>query len=867
MAGKRRNAPKPLSSSRPQKKQQAERNDKKSNGSQLKIPELYDLCVMQGDDNARLDNIKTWEERGALKEVVWPFLVGNQESREFVHGCHLAVLFVSHHFWEGSFGSYSLDFMDDETTIHAVLKALFLKTDHKNYALQTQIVHFLIVALSSSNETLCDAVTQNLTGVGILHWMPDRRRELELKKSAGLRRKFTDSKKESMWLVQNVQRVLQLLEGHTEYGMLLRMKEKENDVETMTMDVPLDVWNFLHRSLELLIDLLSASSSRLFLVTYLDSIHFGIRARLAVGNQFAIPENLRLIQHLLGRINGLLAFPIEESTKKHLSKVDVVSMYHSRATILQKMAHRHYPQDLQSVIYAGVGLLCAGQQQHSYLQRALIGLSDDALEKLLYKMCLLPDSTDKMTTRQFMLQVLGNYLSIPPYPMDQLRAFPLYPTESMLWDHSVIPPSTSQLRVSQVLALPKLNSKFLSFQDYLLRNFELVRLESAYEIRSDLVNVVKRVRPLLRQSALEESEDIELTTEFTGWSRMSLEMDKPLTITEVQPPALGQTVSAQVSAEVVIDLERCGDSIRREWDEIGEYDNLFLVAIDASKMSGNPAPLLKDYHLRHGAHKMWDSDNAQKRVPDEEDSTFPERFGITMVRGCMVLNVRNGAGTLLSDPGVQVPEGEKENTKRIFKVVMDSAQYELDKKSENGTEAYKQFNLVVRRHGRENNFKSVLETVRGLMEGAGSIERVIPPWLQSLVLGSGDNTTASYKSPSMKEYARNTVGVNKPGDYLDFGDTFLDEAHLRDSFDGEIIVDGEKSLKKQKDQARANFKIQVMEEGSDGKTKAVINGVRLPFPEGVPGNAVRFTPRQVEAIHSGLSPGLTLVVGPPGTGE
>jgi intron-binding protein aquarius len=566
-------------------------------------------------------------------------------------------------------------------------------------------------------------------------------------------------------------------------------------------------------------------------------------------------------------------------------------MHHSRATMLQKMAHRHYPRELQSVIYAGVGLLCAGQQKHSYLERAFVGFSDDNLEKLLYKMCLLQENDDKLMTRDFMLQVLADYLSIPPYPMDQLRAFPLYPTKSMLWDHSVIPPSSSQLRVSQVLAVPKLNSKFLSFQDYLLRNFELVRLESAYEIRSDLVNVVKRVRPLLRQSALDESEDIELKTEFAGWSRMALEIDKPLSIKEVQPPELGQTVSAQVTAEVVIDLERCGDAIRKEWDEIGEYDNIFLVAIDASKMSGNSAPLLKDYHLRHGAHKMWDSDDAQRRVPDEEDSTFPERFGITMVRGCMVLNVRNEAGTMLSDPGVEVPEGEKGKTKRIYKVAMDSAQYVLDKSSANGTESYKvsesfrrqkngqgrdqpilssltqQFNLVVKRHGRENNFKSVLETIRGLMEGAGSIERVIPPWLQVLVLGSGDPTSASYKSPSMKEYAMTTVGVNKPSDYLDFGDTFLDEAHLRDSFDGEIIVDRNKSEKeKNADQPRSNYKIRMTEE-ADGKSKTVINGVCLPFPKGVTGNAIRFTPLQVEAIHSGLSPGLTMVVGPPGTGE
>lgn len=38
-----------------------------------------------------------------------------------------------------------------------------------------------------------------------------------------------------------------------------------------------------------------------------------------------------------------------------------------------------------------------------------------------------------------------------------------------------------------------------------------------------------------------------------------------------------------------------------------------------------------------------------------------------------------------------------------------------------------------------------------------------------------------------------------------------------------------------------------------------------PYPEDLPPqNPVRFTPVQVEAVKSGVQPGLTLVVGPPG---
>jgi intron-binding protein aquarius len=51
-----------------------------------------------------------------------------------------------------------------------------------------------------------------------------------------------------------------------------------------------------------------------------------------------------------------------------------------------------------------------------------------------------------------------------------------------------------------VLALPKLNLQFLTFSDYLLRNFHLFRLEATYEVREDILDVLKRVKPYLGDS-------------------------------------------------------------------------------------------------------------------------------------------------------------------------------------------------------------------------------------------------------------------------------------------------------------------------------------------------------------------------------
>jgi hypothetical protein len=171
-------------------------------------------------------------------------------------------------------------------------------------------------------------------------------------------------------------------------------------------------------------------------------------------------------------------------------------------------------------------------------------------------------------------------------------------------------------------------------------------------------------------------------------------------------------------------------------------------------------------------------------------------------------------------------------------------------------------NLVVRRRGAENNFKAVLEKIRGLMIGMGSIDRVIPPWLQKVILGHGDPSSASYGSEAMKLYAEKTVGVAKPGDPLDFGDTFVSKSHLRESFPGcDVLVDG--NNESTGEDIRRNYRVRFQ----DGENGTTVHAMSYAFAVTHAGNSVPFTPVQVSAIRSGLSPGLSVVVGPPGTGS
>ena len=158
------------------------------------------------------------------------------------------------------------------------------------------------------------------------------------------------------------------------------------------------------------------------------------------------------------------------------------------------------------------------------------------------------------------------------------------------------------------------------------------------------------------------------------------------------------------------------------------------------------------------------------------------------------------------------------------------------------------------------------------MDGVASISRVMPTWLQLILLGLGDPNSASYKSSTVRSYARKTVGVANPDAPLDFGDTFLDEQHLLESFpkadasSPKISIDGKSDAVGNENAGRRNFKLRFLEEDGNDVGDSIIEATSYDSLPGVKGNPVRFTPPQVEAIRSGLSPGLTLVVGPPGTG-
>lgn len=227
-------------------------------------------------------------------------------------------------------------------------------------------------------------------------------------------------------------------------------------------------------------------------------------------------------------------------------------------------------------------------------------------------------------------------------------------------------------------------------------------------------------------------------------------------------------------------------------------------------------------------------------------------------------------GKMIEDYGrdEDPPVFTKENI-RTYRVFIDPCQYQSDLErhmadQDNVEDVYRTFNVVMRRRPKENNFKAVLETIRSLM----NTSTVVPEWLHDTLLGYGDPAKCHYTNMN------NTVPI------LDWNDTFLDIDHLKASFpDYNIKMKFDDKTQQLVPPFKLHFPAQDSKLNAlasdltkdDSKTVYVepyIKPNRGPYEFNIPNkNAIRFTPTQIEAIRSGMQPGLTLVVGPPGTGK
>ena len=215
-------------------------------------------------------------------------------------------------------------------------------------------------------------------------------------------------------------------------------------------------------------------------------------------------------------------------------------------------------------------------------------------------------------------------------------------------------------------------------------------------------------------------------------------------ILEAAIPKVGQEKPAFIRAEIGLDVSKLADSVRREWQSLRQDDVLYLLSVEPT-------------------------DGSRALTNGHSYDTARHESGIRSLRTAEVVQVLGDNGRIIRD----VPEDETNgyySKPRLIRIIvnLDTTAYKLDidRKSEGKPDIYESINVVVRRKGRENNFKKVLETIQHLALS----DIPAPAWLQEVFLGYGDPTGATYTKLANR--------IQK----LDFRDTFLDWDHLLESF-------------------------------------------------------------------------------------
>ncbi|XP_023721856.1 RNA helicase aquarius [Cryptotermes secundus] len=697
-----------------------------------------------------------------------------------------------------------------------MLEACLMDEPNCSLREQTALLVFLNHCFNSMEVDLIRDQVKRLVSLSMWVSLQQGRREQELRAVPKWRkywkliqRKDTQEAREKLdWERRFLQRLM------VKFMKLLESLQPEGEVSS-------EVVHYCERFLELVIDLEALLPTRRFFNTVLDDCHVVVRCHLS--HLPRLPEG-NLFAQLLDMLKFYSRFEISDETGDPLTDHDMTEIHYSRIKSLQKAAFAKFP-DLRDFSLANV----ASVDTREALLKHFGPLSQEKLRSIATYLNLVPPP-DKAEVEDwfrfdndFLLELLVSRHERRASQLQALNEMPLYPTEDIIWNENIVP--SEYFSGEGCLALPKLNLQFLTLHDYLLRNFNLFRLESTYEIRQDIEDAVSRLSPW-------KAEDGSIF--YGGWARMAQPIVN-FAVVEVAKPNIGEKRPSRVRADVTVNLS-VRNEIKAEWENLRKHDVCFLITVRPIATIGTK------YSYRE---------------------PFVPQVGLTYVRGCEIEGMLDQNGRVIEEgpePKPQLP-GEK----RTFRVWLDCNQYraDMDLASQGKEDVYETFNILMRRKPKENNFKAVLETIRELM----NTECVVPGWLHDIILGYGD--------PGAAHYSRmpNEIAT------MDFNDTFLNLDHLRASFPEHEIRVQTDDPKKLVPPFRLTFgevlsKKRYSADTDELKSSKVITVQPHVIPSRGPylfnepkKNAIPFTPTQVEAIRAGMQPGLTLVVGPPGTGK
>ncbi|KAI1346886.1 hypothetical protein F5Y01DRAFT_296746 [Xylaria sp. FL0043] len=707
-------------------------------------------------------------------------------------------------------------------------RILSMSLDHTlSLVIRTHLLNFIIFAFQSLDWTSVRKECAPLVSIAIWHNLSsDAKRETKLAQTPQLKKSWKAAGKRYDSADDPTKARLRFERAwlYTLALDFLRLLYEDKNVQENVL--------YCERFVEFISDLLSQLPTRRYVNTLLQDLH--ILPALRLSPMFNDEDNA-LLRDQYALLSHYVHFSIDDQTGAQYSRTEAYDRHCVELGKLQRVALRHFKEKLTVLALSNY----ASIDKRNELENLLEVLTDDELIKLLSLLELrtsYPESTNIVLDRQFLMEVLLSTFEKRKTFQETARDLSILPTEDSLFDQSLL--RTDSYDASRPLALPKLKLQYLSVGDFLWRALVLYRCESFYGIRKDISDVLRRLRPEVRRSG---------ETGFAGSSKMALPISRP-SILEVIPPLVGDDKPSIVRAEISLDFRRLGDRVRREWDSLRPDDVVFLVAVDAT---------------------------VQTAITNGSGSSIAEakKLGLITVRTAEVSQILDEKGKSIRDPSAYF-NGPNRSPVRRMQLRLDAKTYKEDSErvAQGKPDVYERINLIVRRSGRENNFKPVLESIRTLTLS----EVPLPSWLHENFLGYGDPAGATYKHLPNR--------VTK----IDFRDTFLDWQHLVESLPGKTIEPGfevtssfgppyvlesidkapvEMTSKASK-KRRRDTEPAMLAEIETYKVSTYKPPNLGPYPVDAPKlNTVRFTAAQIEAIMSGTQPGLTVIVGPPGTGK
>ncbi|OBT64896.1 hypothetical protein VE03_06453 [Pseudogymnoascus sp. 23342-1-I1] len=692
--------------------------------------------------------------------------------------------------------------------------------------IRTHLLSFIISAFQSLDSGIVRKECAPLVSIAIWHNLSsEKKRNNKLDESVQLRKVWRASGKRYEAADDTTKARLRF-ERSWLYTMLLDFFSQLHDTKNKS-----DNLLYCERFLELLSDFQSQLPTRRFVNTLLQDLNTLPLIRLS---PLFNDEGSGLLRDLYGLLNHYTYFSLDDHTGIQYTGEETYERHCTQLGRLQRTALKHYKDKLTILALSNYGSI----EKREDLEGHLETLSDDELRtycELLDLRVSYPDSANVAGDRSFLMEVLVSTFERRKTFQDTARDLSILPTESTLFEPTLL--RNESYNGSQPLALPKLNLQYLTVGDFLWRSFILHRCESFFEIRKDIEDTLKRLRPQTSRTG---------ETKFDGFSKMALPISKPAVL-EVVPPLVGETKPAAVKAEIALDVSRLAENIRREWESLRPDDVVFLLAINLADR-GNM--------------------NGESKISDQQ------KLGIRHIRAAEVTQVLDDNGRPMRDFNGQA-NGRGQARLRRLHIKLDAAMYkqDLDSAAAGKPDVYESINVIVRRRGRENNFKSVLESIQSLTLS----DVPLAPWLHEVFLGYGDPAGASYPQLANK--------IKK----VDYRDTFLNWHHLIESLPGKTVEPSDEASgsfgppyvlqttnsasvptptkpSKKRRRGQEDVPANVAPPVVEVSTYKPPNTGPYPMDE-VKLNHVRFTPAQVDAIISGTQPGLTVIIGPPGTGK